>query len=1172
VEESRLHELIKLDEALQREKQLLGQQCVTVFNDQQVSARIPIPATRYAIHNLCESQLNKVYNELLVLQQKWHEYCRQNHYHKPHLFLKDSYLNVAPPSQRALKLRLVREATSTWLLRKERDTMQYEDDESFLTGLYYDALQRQRDYERYYIIANRYGPFSEEEFHMDSRPGKRYYAKITRAAIKMQLLWDRYWAVSKLRRFRACRLIQKIWRGHSTYKKLHPIIRLRLKIGKKTYYMFCFAQWREYIRFCRWIRECIRYYNSNYVERCFFGWRHWARENREIRNRRMGKVLLRARNPLLYRVFRGWKAFRTYMLALRRRLKLVFSFPHFYMWIEYTKESKLLKKLNRYAGIVQYGVRTFLLRCRYLRKKRAKVYLNVFAYAIFAKHRVHDVRQGYMQRNYDDWLPNEILRRAHRANELEKQRLQKKQLYLQEREKVYVKELVKFLSTPDGVHQLQYLAHTTLEDTLQERKRTRLVSHLFGLSTQEKHQIYDHYARLLRDECVRVTRILEAFNFDSKSPPTIKCPHPRCAATFTAEEQYHNHYFTSSLHQEEERAQFCLVAGYQPSVKVTASLGKLTNAEDFVMNFTHFHMMLRHKKGQDIYRNYFLRVYGLSGVINVLDCWLALQDWKKHPATTSVYYQKAFQIYELYLSSSGTRRLDSEEVVFPHQEAMIHVFDRLHGAVTTYAVTHDDGANNHNGGAMKRRMKQGNETETASTPSRPVHWGRSDPLTFPGFFRSIDLDFIQQLQEEHGRYNAALAAQGGVSLKASPGSPSSRAPPSSAAAVSSADGDGSSGVVAAKATPPDGAANAPPGTGGASSHLPPAVSLGGGGGGGPLSLLACFGFGAEGLRLGQVIWTPEMVLLPTIFEELEYACFKCLYLAFKRDEAAFKTSTAYREYESTLRHDQAELAKELRADYERYRWQIIRDWTRHFKAYDNVIVQRANTVVDQILDDVLEHYWQRAAKQEVHRKGSEIRLVEQAAHEEIALLRDEACAWTEENALNGLFDYYVRAFLTAMWNVPEHRKGMLQYSGLMKVTMKKRAGALGLGGGAGSGAGVKIGRSDAGLGRLIAEVNDMPTKAIPAEEYKAWFDSFFEETAKVEKAAIPMTKDAAAIRIQRRLRGLFARKLARREFAKRFKKYYDESVQAYYYHDVLTNETSWTPPRMFQRLYPHATW
>lgn len=1053
--------------------------------------------------------------------------------------------------------------------------MSYEDDLSFLTGLYYDALQRQRDYERYYIIASRYGPFNEVEFQQDTRPGKRYYAKITKGALKLQLVWDRYWAMAKFRRFRACRMIQKIWRGYSTYKKLHPIIRLRMKIGKKTYYMYSFAQWKEYIRFCRWIRESIRYFNSNYVERCFHGWKSWARETRETRKRRMGKVLLRARSPLLYRFFRYWKSFRKYIQSLRGRLKLFFSFPHFYIWKEYMKQSKLLKKLHRNARILQYAVRTFLIRCHFLQKRKAKVWLNLFAFVILAKGRVHRVRQQYIQQNFDEWLPTEILRRAHQANELEKQRLQKKQVYLQDREKMYVKELVRFLSSADGVHQLQYISRTALDETLRDRKKSRLVAHMFGLSTTDKHRIYNHHARMLRDECVSVTRQLESFTYDSKAPPTIQCPHPRCAATFTAEEQYHHHYFVSSLHQEEEQHVFCHLQGYQPSMKATVSLVKVNNAGDFVMNYTHFHMMIRHKKGQEIFRNYFLRVYGLSGAINVLDCWIALQDWKKQSATSTAFYQKAFNIYELYVSVDGTRRLDWQEVSWSNRGHVTSIFERLHSLVISNAVAHDtawpsSASPSKQSVVISRHRKAGREDSVVvgSTPAHPYNSAHRDPLSFPGFFRTIDVDFVQRIQQQyqqlqpgssalktlfsvHDVHSSSSAENGAATTSVTdlprtvestvlPSHPTNNQPNREATLVSS--------MLPASPDPP-------------SIHSA----------GGPLSLLACFGWGIEGLTMGQVIWTPEMILLPSIFEDLEYACFKSLYLAFKHEEASFKLSSAYRDYEATLKHDQQLMEEELRRDYERSRWQIVRDWARHFKAYDNVIVARAEQVCDQITDDVVEHFWQRAARREVYRQGQVLHLTEQAAHEETALLRDEALGWTEENILTGIFDFYVRSFLTAMWDVPNHRKGMLQYSGLMKVNMRKR-GPVGIGGGNEKGAGVRIGRSDAGLGRLIAEVSETPSKPVPAEEFNVWFESFLAETVQRERATIPVTKDAAARCIQRRVRGMLARHVARKEFAKRYKKYFDDGVQAYYYHDSWTDEASWQRPRVFRYLYPHGNW
>lgn len=47
--------------------------------------------------------------------------------------------------------------------------MSYEDDLSYLTGKYYEAKIRQSDYERYYILAARYGPYNEIEFNKGNR-------------------------------------------------------------------------------------------------------------------------------------------------------------------------------------------------------------------------------------------------------------------------------------------------------------------------------------------------------------------------------------------------------------------------------------------------------------------------------------------------------------------------------------------------------------------------------------------------------------------------------------------------------------------------------------------------------------------------------------------------------------------------------------------------------------------------------------------------------------------------------------------------------------------------------------------------------------------------------------------------------------------------------------------
>jgi len=184
VEESRLPELIKFESLLRQERELLGEQCAWVLNDFQIEARFPVPATKLAIQNLCESEMRKLASKIIDLNQAWDKHAKQNHYDRPHLFLNSTYLHKAPLHQRAMKLRIVKAAAESWKLRNDRDTMQYEDELSYLAGKYLDAQTRRRDYDRYFTLASRYGVFSKEEFAADSFPGKRYYKRVLRGALK----------------------------------------------------------------------------------------------------------------------------------------------------------------------------------------------------------------------------------------------------------------------------------------------------------------------------------------------------------------------------------------------------------------------------------------------------------------------------------------------------------------------------------------------------------------------------------------------------------------------------------------------------------------------------------------------------------------------------------------------------------------------------------------------------------------------------------------------------------------------------------------------------------------------------------------------------------------------------------------------------------------------------
>jgi hypothetical protein len=149
--------------------------------------------------------MRKIAAQINELNNKWVKFSKENHYNKPHVYSKDNFSSTGPLATRAMKLKLVREAVDLWRKRYNRDTMLYEDDLSFLVGKYEDARERRLDYDRYFVLATRYGQYEEKEFYKDSRPGHRYWRRVLVAALKFQRAWDRYWAVQKIRRYRAAR-------------------------------------------------------------------------------------------------------------------------------------------------------------------------------------------------------------------------------------------------------------------------------------------------------------------------------------------------------------------------------------------------------------------------------------------------------------------------------------------------------------------------------------------------------------------------------------------------------------------------------------------------------------------------------------------------------------------------------------------------------------------------------------------------------------------------------------------------------------------------------------------------------------------------------------------------------------------------------------------------------
>jgi hypothetical protein len=643
VEESRLRELTALENALREEKEKLGDQCVELLSDVNTSARIPVPAMRLAVHNICEARMRESARQLADVIQKWHTYAKANGYDRTHVYLTRNFVKSAPLAERALKMKLMQQAAAGWRARYERETMQHEDETGHLMRVYVDAQHRRRDYDRYFVLATRYGVFSQAEFSADSSPGDRYFKKVTSAALMLQRRWDMYWPMKKLRMHRAARFMQTLFRRYAARKKWYPIIRLRLKYGKRTYYRFCWDHWLHYNYLCRQIRELIAYHLHTYVRLCFASWRHYWVEQKKERTHKMELFVLRAKSGSLFGFFMKWIRFKNYSQRVLRTARRIVQNPHFAIWYEYARRRKYMRRRHLAAVQIQRHYKGILQRRVFSKVIRARSILAHFFKMHLARILVKRARAQAEVKGFHEWLPGELASRYQKALEKERRRLISCQQTVHDKEGAAVADLRRHFKTKNGriqieeaikankkrkvrrqaVHNVAELDAAALQQ-LQNYRAPSSVMGCFGFNAKGRYQRNQVKEELIH-QCSNTIRLLGVHDFNARSPPLYKCVAPGCHTYFVSEEQYALHLSKPTLHRP-------LPAEVAP-----------------------FHSLLKSSRTQEQLRRYFGIHFGINTQVNCLDLWASIQEWRKISIKTESYIHKAVSFYETHVRHNCPR-------------------------------------------------------------------------------------------------------------------------------------------------------------------------------------------------------------------------------------------------------------------------------------------------------------------------------------------------------------------------------------------------------------------------------------------------------------------------------------------------------------------------------------
>ena len=311
-------------------------------------------------------------------------------------------------------------------------------------------------------------------------------------------------------------------------------------------------------------------------------------------------------------------------------------------------------------------------------------------------------------------------------------------------------------------------------------------------------------------------------------------------------------------------------------------------------------------------------------------------------------------------------------------------------------------------------------------------------------------------------------------------------------------------------------------------------------------------------------YTTEEILRPDAFDEVEWACFMHLFQVVEDrgggvrggdeidEKLYFYNSDAYLKYKQMVDIEAGQRRAESLRLYEQTRKMKLEVWTRQFMEVERAMSRKALEAVHLFLDREVARHYEVVEKEQVRLRTEEKRHVEQSRHEFECAIVDDMVFFSETNIIDSIFDFYVVSLLDAMLKVPEMRKGLLQYAGFVKATSRH-----------------------------------MKTEDPSADKRgDEWFNAFFSSTKSKEEEkgkkknsndddyalAKRTTWEAAAIKIQRRIRGYLGRKRARKVFIKAYVKLIDPASKRVYYFNNNSHTSSWNRPLITRHLLPHIKW
>ncbi|GMH87954.1 hypothetical protein TL16_g11017 [Triparma laevis f. inornata] len=592
-------ELTQMEKLLRKERTNLQRQCSWLFNEQQMSARVPMPVSKMAVVDVCKAEMREARSLLKVVLRvdessegfqsrkkksgnkfdttkggtspwdeavdvgekgKHGEYVNTNTVwpkFKPDM----EVLNRTPVSGKAVWYMRQREIHEKELRRFEQSTMLMEETVQRLSWRYIEAKNRMDDYNQYYYYATRYGPYDEEW------PPRRMWLDI--CATRMQAL------------------IRGIW----VRKKWRPIVRMRMHHGRYAKMLRCLNPWKSWVAKMKRAKKLLGKILVGAQRLFFVSWSAYVKGVKEAREAVAKKALKRF-------------IMRREEEKIITMMKRAIGNPAFKHWLDYVDMIKEQKMVLRGFTALQARHRAHVARAEFggilkfrdVMKKlvRTKKSLNFMGAVLHAL--VEEQERKKMDQELKDAVGQEEKRLAEFNAEFDKVESGIRK----------VKQMQ--MKTRKGKKEVKELTQYVFEEKMEEHKRGEGPK----MTMKEAEEIAR--ARML-NKATEQARLQMKHNFEAKRPPKIQSCHFENPQVFI----YAEHYIKACP------------------------------------DFAELDLCLKSTKGSELFEFYIDRTHGIGPEKFSINFWQHVATWKKTDSHSEYFRDDAVSIFNDHMDASATQ-------------------------------------------------------------------------------------------------------------------------------------------------------------------------------------------------------------------------------------------------------------------------------------------------------------------------------------------------------------------------------------------------------------------------------------------------------------------------------------------------------------------------------------